>query len=61
MLAETKPMKSGASTAAVGPPPSLEDRWDIVGPEVSAVMQQNAIPEVIPFDATIATPIDEQK
>ncbi|XP_011499954.1 PREDICTED: protein timeless homolog [Ceratosolen solmsi marchali] len=58
---KAKPRSSGPSTAAVGPPPSWEDRWDVVGPEVSAVMQQNAIPEVIPFDATIATPIDEQK
>lgn len=40
---------------------SLEDRWDDVGPELSAVMQSNQIPVVIPFDATLDTPIDEQK
>ena len=40
---------------------SLEDRWDDVGPELSAVMQSNQIPVVIPFDATLDIPIDEQK
>lgn len=40
---------------------SLEDRWDDVGPELSAVMQSNQIPVVMPFDATLDTPIDEQK
>ena len=42
-------------------PLSVEDRWDDVGPELSAVMQSNQIPVVMPFDATLDTPIDEQK
>ena len=40
---------------------SLEDRWDEVGPELSVVMQANAIPEVVPFDATLEVSIEEQK
>ncbi|KAG7212904.1 hypothetical protein KM043_002254 [Ampulex compressa] len=49
------------STQENKPTPSLEERWDQVGPEVSAVMQGGVIPEVVPFDATLDTPIDEQK
>ncbi|XP_058798651.1 protein timeless homolog isoform X2 [Phymastichus coffea] len=62
---KTKPAASksgGPQQQAVGPARSLEDRWDEVGPELSAVMQQNnEIPIVMPFDATIDIPVDEQK
>lgn len=40
---------------------TLDERWDDAGPELSAVMQDGRIPEVVPFDATLDTPIDEQK
>ncbi|XP_033230286.1 protein timeless homolog [Belonocnema kinseyi] len=54
--------KSMKETPQAPPVPlSLEDRWDDVGPELSAVMQTNQIPVVVPFDATLDTPIDEQK
>lgn len=33
----------------------------MIAPEITAVMQSDAIPEVIPFDATLETPIDDQK
>jgi len=39
----------------------LEERWDIVGPELSAVLRDAVIPVVMPFDATLDTPIDDQK
>jgi len=39
----------------------LEERWDIISSELSAVMQDGVIPEVVPFDATLDTPIDDQK
>lgn len=42
-------------------PPTLEERWDTIGPELSAVMREAVIPEVRPFDATLETPIDDQK
>ncbi|RLU24932.1 hypothetical protein DMN91_003023 [Ooceraea biroi] len=42
-------------------PPTLEERWDNISPELSAVMQIVNIPEMIPFDATLDTPIDDQK
>ncbi|KAH0946664.1 hypothetical protein HN011_009855, partial [Eciton burchellii] len=42
-------------------PASLEERWDNIGPELSAVIQSADVPEVIPFDATLDTPIDDQK
>jgi len=41
--------------------PTLEERWDIVGPELSAVLRDAVIPVVMPFDATLDTPIDDQK
>ncbi|XP_012062583.1 PREDICTED: protein timeless homolog [Atta cephalotes] len=41
--------------------PTLEERWDIIGPELSAVMRDAVIPVVVPFDATLDTPIDDQK
>ncbi|XP_012279584.1 protein timeless homolog [Orussus abietinus] len=40
--------------------PSLEEQWDFTGPELSVAIQQGVIPEVIPFDATLDVPIDEQ-
>ncbi|XP_014475495.1 PREDICTED: protein timeless homolog [Dinoponera quadriceps] len=43
------------------PTVTLEERWDTIGPEITVVMQGGAIPEVIPFDATLETPIDDQK
>ncbi|XP_050450903.1 protein timeless homolog [Cataglyphis hispanica] len=43
------------------PAPTLEERWDIIGPELSAIMRDAVIPEMIPFDATLDTPIDDQK
>ncbi|XP_012343215.2 protein timeless homolog [Apis florea] len=43
------------------PPPSLEERWDEISPQLSIVMREGTIPEVIPFDATLDVPIDEQK
>ncbi|XP_072751003.1 protein timeless homolog [Anoplolepis gracilipes] len=52
-----KPTHQESETSA----PSLEERWDIIGPELSAVMREAVIPEMIPFDATLDTPIDDQK
>lgn len=43
------------------PPPSVEERWDEISPQLSIVMREGTIPEVIPFDATLDVPIDEQK
>ncbi|XP_015190382.1 PREDICTED: protein timeless homolog isoform X2 [Polistes dominula] len=43
------------------PAPSLEDRWDDLAPELSVVMQGVTIPEMIPFDATLDIPVDNQK
>lgn len=40
---------------------SLEEKWDDIGPELSAVMEDGVIPDVIPFDATLDSPIEEQK
>ncbi|XP_060821669.1 protein timeless homolog isoform X2 [Bombus pascuorum] len=40
---------------------SLEERWDEVSPQLSTVMQEGTIPQVIPFDATLDVPIDDQK
>lgn len=39
----------------------MEERWDIIGSELSAVMQDGIIPEILPFDATLDIPIDDQK
>ncbi|KAK0085625.1 hypothetical protein PV325_004746 [Microctonus aethiopoides] len=43
------------------PTKSLDERWDEVGPELSAVMQEGTIPDVVPFDAASDVPIDDQK
>lgn len=43
------------------PAPSMEERWDEISPQLSIVMREGTIPEVIPFDATLDVPIDEQK
>ncbi|XP_076673029.1 circadian regulator timeout isoform X1 [Andrena cerasifolii] len=43
------------------PPRSLEERWDDISPQLSAVMREGTIPEVVPFDATSDVPIDDQK
>ncbi|KAL0125370.1 hypothetical protein PUN28_004481 [Cardiocondyla obscurior] len=51
-----KPTQENVTTA-----PTLEERWDIIGPELSAVMRDAVIPVVVPFDATLDTPIDDQK
>ncbi|XP_015433585.1 PREDICTED: protein timeless homolog [Dufourea novaeangliae] len=40
---------------------SMEERWDEIGPQLSSVMQEGTIPEVVPFDATLDVPIDDQK
>ncbi|XP_043250203.1 protein timeless homolog, partial [Colletes gigas] len=42
-------------------PQSAEDRWVNIGPQLSAVMRDGTIPEVVPFDATLDVPIDDQK
>ena len=39
----------------------LVDLWDDAGPEIFAVLKEGIIPQVVPFDATLDTPIDEQK
>ncbi|XP_020292361.1 protein timeless homolog isoform X2 [Pseudomyrmex gracilis] len=57
---KTKKQKKSAQTNVTSAP-TLEERWDIVGPELSAVMREAVIPEVTPFDATLETPIDDQK
>ncbi|XP_029034529.1 protein timeless homolog isoform X2 [Osmia bicornis bicornis] len=43
------------------PPQSLEERWDDISPQLSVVMREGTIPEVVPFDATLDTPIEDQK
>ncbi|CAK9795773.1 Protein timeless homolog [Anthophora quadrimaculata] len=43
------------------PPRSLEERWDEISHELSLVISQGTIPEVVPFDATLDVPIDDQK
>ncbi|XP_032684190.1 protein timeless homolog isoform X2 [Odontomachus brunneus] len=43
------------------PTPTLEERWDMIAPELTAVMRGDTIPEVMPFDATLETAIDDQK
>ncbi|XP_076654997.1 circadian regulator timeout isoform X2 [Halictus rubicundus] len=42
-------------------PRSMEERWDEIGPELSVVMREGTIPEVVPFDATLDVPIEDQK
>ncbi|CAD6215992.1 GSCOCG00004297001-RA-CDS [Cotesia congregata] len=56
---KTKQKKEQEQTAAVQK--SLDERWDDAGPELSAVMQEGIIPDVVPFDATLDTPIEDQK
>lgn len=58
-----KNLKSKKKTAKEDPKvvKSLEERWDDTAPELSAVMQDGVIPDVIPFDATLDTPMNEQK
>ncbi|XP_011173663.2 protein timeless homolog isoform X1 [Solenopsis invicta] len=51
-----KPTQENVTTA-----PTLEERWDTIGPELSAVMRDAVIPVMVPFDATLDTPIDDQK
>ncbi|KAM0735754.1 Protein timeless-like protein [Formica fusca] len=58
---KAKKRKKPAHQENVIPAPTLEERWDIISPELSAVMRDAVIPEVIPFDATLDTPIDDQK
>ncbi|XP_015606157.1 protein timeless homolog [Cephus cinctus] len=41
--------------------PNLEELWDDLGPEISAVLYENIIPEVRSYDATISTPMEDQK
>lgn len=43
------------------PARSLEERWDEISPQLSIVMQEGTIPQVVPFDAASAVPIDDQK
>nr|WJN01327.1 timeout protein [Pachycrepoideus vindemmiae] len=57
---KSKP-RNKSSTQPAAPLLSLEERWDDIGPEVSAVMQQNEIPDVTPFDGASDIPIDDQK
>ncbi|TGZ51948.1 Timeless-like protein [Temnothorax longispinosus] len=52
-----KPTEENVTPAA----PTLDERWDIVSLELSAVMRDAVIPVVVPFDATLDTPIDDQK
>ncbi|XP_048512372.1 protein timeless homolog isoform X2 [Athalia rosae] len=40
---------------------NLEERWDEASHQLSAVLQSSTIPEITPFDATLDTPIDDQK
>ncbi|KAG8037721.1 hypothetical protein G9C98_005932, partial [Cotesia typhae] len=56
---KTKQKKEQEQTAAVQK--SLDERWDDAGPELSAVMQEGTIPDVVPFDAILDTPIEDQK
>ncbi|XP_078052074.1 protein timeless homolog [Augochlora pura] len=42
-------------------PRSLEERWDEISPQLSVVMREGTIPEVVPFDATLEVPIEDQK
>lgn len=56
---KNKPEKEKEQTTAIQK--SLDERWDDAGPELSAVMQDGTIPDVIPFDATLDTPIEDQK
>ncbi|CAL1677972.1 unnamed protein product [Lasius platythorax] len=58
---KAKRRKKPAHEENVTPTPTLEERWDIIGPELSAVMRDAVIPEMIPFDATLDTSIDDQK
>ncbi|XP_011874597.1 PREDICTED: protein timeless homolog isoform X1 [Vollenhovia emeryi] len=51
-----EPTRSNVTAA-----PTLEERWDIVDIELSAVMRDGVIPVMVPFDATLNTPIDDQK
>lgn len=39
----------------------MEESWDIIGSEITVVMQNGVIPVVVPFDATLETPIEDQK
>lgn len=56
-----KPRKKKSVKQSAKPQKSLEERWEGAGPELSAVMQDGIIPTVVPFDATLDTPIEEQK
>ncbi|KAK9294394.1 hypothetical protein QLX08_010973 [Tetragonisca angustula] len=62
---QTRQKSAGRKKAAqkVPQPParSLEERWDEISPQLSIVMQEGTIPQVVPFDAASAVPIDDQK
>ncbi|KOX75011.1 Protein timeless like protein [Melipona quadrifasciata] len=54
--------KGAESVQKVQPPArSLEERWDEISPQLSIVMQEGMIPQVVPFDAASIVPIDDQK
>lgn len=56
-----KKHRKEVSQATSLPVKSLEEIWDEVAPEISAVMREGTIPVVVPFDATLEIPIDQQK
>ncbi|XP_012222325.1 protein timeless homolog isoform X1 [Linepithema humile] len=58
---KAKKRKKSAQKNVIPALPTLEERWDATGPELSAVMRDAVIPEMIPFDATLDTSIDDQK
>ncbi|XP_043529522.1 protein timeless homolog isoform X2 [Frieseomelitta varia] len=61
---QTRQKSAGRKKAAqkVQPPArSLEERWDEISPQLSIVMQEGTIPQVVPFDGASAVPIDDQK
>ncbi|XP_043268843.1 protein timeless homolog [Venturia canescens] len=58
---KAKKRRKEVSQATSLPVKSLEEIWDEAAPEISAVMREGTIPVVVPFDATLEIPIDQQK
>lgn len=54
-------MYTEAAQKVQPPARSLEERWDEISPQLSIVMQEGTIPQVVPFDGASAVPIDDQK
>jgi hypothetical protein len=56
-------LESNVTAHEVAPIQSLEELWDEVGPQISAVLQNDGVipNDIVPFDAASDRDMDEQK